>query len=406
MSSENDEGGEPLDNGSMKSDAEKSDSSSPKKSVEHAKPRRRGRRGKKRKQRKESGDSQPSGAAQLRSDMSGTGDVLHAEASGSGACSSTDVSGSRVNSESETRGHLDIEPSFDTDSPWDSNEELETTEAETFSGQVIRPNAPHAPKNSTQFIIDDHNECRLYMSFETPNPYLISGTTNDGSDLTITEPIGEDAAYIDIDYQYESPQDFDNTAYYDREFELSYKSNRFEELLRLPREELISGLQVLESRLKDLSDDLVKENPSPILEKLQSDLLELQEKHLELKEANTKLTALVMQNEKTAERWTKPEQQTDVKNEDSHLEGRKSEGSMEVSSDENRLASDGSGGEIETQLCGTHISNAKQDFSPEQVDCDSSQEQTVQNSDAYRENNGLDPLPRQVESEEMRAATV
>lgn len=303
-------------------------------------------------------------------------------------------------------GHLDIEPSFDTDSPWDSNEELETTEAETFSGQMIRPNAPHAPKNSTQFIIDDHNECRLYMSFETPNPYLISGTTNDGSDLTIAEPIGEDAAYIDIDYQYESPQDFDNTAYYDREFELSYKSNRFEELLRLPREELISGLQVLESRLKDLSDDLVKENPSPILEKLQSDLLELQEKHLELKEANTKLTALVMQNEKTAERWTKPEQQTDMKSDDSHLEGRKSEGSMEVSSDENRPASDGSGGEIENQLRGTRISNAKQDFSPEQVNCDSSQEQTVQNCDGYRENNGLDLLPRQVESEEMHAATV
>lgn len=73
MSSEHDESGEPLDDGSMKSDAEKSDSSSPKKShgpVEHAKPRRRGRRGKKRKQRKESGDLQSgSGAAQLRSEL-------------------------------------------------------------------------------------------------------------------------------------------------------------------------------------------------------------------------------------------------------------------------------------------------------------------------------------------------
>lgn len=225
---------------------------------EHAKPRRR-RRGKKRKHKKES----------------------------AAACEAVNPE------ECESELHVECEHA-DCDSPaWGTDENL-TRYYDSFSDVIIRPvNVPMAPLNSTQFIMDDHDDCRFYMSFETPNPYGETDSHLDKQSGDIIEPIGEDAAYIDIDYQYESPQDFDNSAYYDKEFELSYKNNRFEELMRLSRSELIKKLQTLESRSKELSEDLVKENPSPVLEKLQAELLDLQEKNTYLKECNTKLKCVL-----------------------------------------------------------------------------------------------------------------
>ncbi|GFX78326.1 uncharacterized protein TNCV_345231 [Trichonephila clavipes] len=250
MSSEHDEG---VESQGIRSDNDKNESPIVKDESELAKPRRRCRRGKRRKQRKDSGA----------------------------------ICESEVPEEHEA-GHSNT---------WGSDEELDC-EINAYNDVIVRPiNVPKAPENSTQFIIDDHNECRLYMSFETPNPYVTNAESMKGDDNIITEPAEEDAAFIDIDYEYESPQDFDNSAYYDRDFEQSYKNNRFDELLRLPKSDLISGIQDLESKLKTLSEDLIKENPSPILEKLQAELLELQEKHLELKECNSRLTALVVQSE-------------------------------------------------------------------------------------------------------------
>lgn len=230
---------------------------------EHAKPKRR-RRGKKRKQRKES--------------------AATCEAENHEEC------------ENELHAESDHENQGECDSPeWGSDDSLNCN-YDGYSDVMIRPiNVPKAPLNSTQFIMDDHDDCRFYMSFErSPNSYHYSFESHlDGGEGDIIEPIGEDAAYIDIDYQYESPQDFDNSAYYDKEFELSYKNNRFEELMRLSRNDLITRLQTLESRFKELNEDYTKENPSPILEKLQTELLELQEKNSYLKEYNSKLTTLL-----------------------------------------------------------------------------------------------------------------
>lgn len=260
MSSEQEENVDHLDDPNANSSAAETNQSPEKRDNggnEHAKPRRR-RRGKKRKHKKES--------------------AATCEAENPDDC------------EGELRQHVEQ----DCESPtWDSDENL-SCDVNTFTDVIIRPvNVPKAPENSTQFIMDDHNDCRFYMSFETPNPYLADPPHPDGEVGDIIEPVGEDAAYRDIDYQYESPQDFDNSAYYDREFELSYKNNRFDELMRLSRAELISAMQGSEIRLKELTDAMVKENPSPILEKLQAELLELQEKHSYLKECNSKLTALL-----------------------------------------------------------------------------------------------------------------
>ncbi|KAF8783355.1 hypothetical protein HNY73_013526 [Argiope bruennichi] len=237
----------------VKSDNEKCESPSQKSGIEPSKPRRRGRRGKRRKQRKDS----------------------------SAVC------------ENEAHGEHEAGESND----WKSDEDLDSKLGSYMDTVMVRPiNVPKAPENYNTFIMDEHDECHLYMSFETPNPYMANTEELRDQNCAITEPF-EDAAYIDIDYEYESPQDFDNVAYYDKEFEESYKNNRFDELVRLSREELIAGIQDLERRLRELSEDLVRENPSPVLEKLQAELLELQEKHLELKECNARLTALVMDSE-------------------------------------------------------------------------------------------------------------
>lgn len=282
MSSDQEEGTDHPDESNANSSATEANQSFEKKDNglnEHAKPRRR-RRGKKRKHKKES--------------------AATCEAENHDECES------ELHAEDE-HNHADCEtPS------WDSDENL-SCDINTFSDIIIRPiNVPKAPENSTQFIMDDHNDCHFYYSFETPNPYLADPPHLDGEDGDIVEPVGEDAAYRDIDYQYESPQDFDNSAYYDREFELSYKNNRFDELMRLSRTELISSMTELETRLKELSDELVKENPSPILEKLQAELLELQEKHTYLKECNSKLTAVLLQTETDCSENIAPETLPDI----------------------------------------------------------------------------------------------
>ncbi|CAL1283185.1 unnamed protein product [Larinioides sclopetarius] len=252
--SEQEESFEMQEDSNVKSDNEKSESPPQKSGGEHSKPRRRGRRGKKRKQRKDS----------------------------SAAC--------------ENEAHEEQEAGESND--WKSDEDLEESKLGGFMDTVmVRPiNVPKAPENYNTFIMDEHDECHLYMSFETPNPYAANTEELRDQNCAIIDPF-EDAAYIDIDYEYESPQDFDNVAYYDKEFEESYKNNRFDELIRLSREDLIAGIQALESRLRELSEELVRENPSPVLEKLQAELLELQEKHLDLKECNSKLSQLVADSE-------------------------------------------------------------------------------------------------------------
>lgn len=268
MSSEPEETGDHLDESNANSSTVEVNQSFDEKDNglnEHAKPRRR-RRGKKRKHKKES----------------------------AATCETQDhnVCESEMHAESEHENHVDCE------SPnWDSEEHLSCDNFE-FTDVIIRPiNVPKAPENSTQFIMDDHNDCHFYMSFETPNPYLADPPRTYGDEDDIIEPVGSDPAYRDIDYQYESPQDFDNSAYYDAEFERSYKNNRYDELMRHSRTDLISAVQDLESRYKEISDALVKQNPSPILEKLQAQLLTLQEENNYLKESNTKLNSILRKNE-------------------------------------------------------------------------------------------------------------
>jgi hypothetical protein len=65
---------------------------------------------------------------------------------------------------------------FDDNSNNDINETLKSFDPNYVKRRrrsliLIRPeNVPKAPQNSTQFIIDDHEDCKMYLSFDYHKP--------------------------------------------------------------------------------------------------------------------------------------------------------------------------------------------------------------------------------------------
>ena len=121
------------------------------------------------------------------------------------------------------------------------------------STPVLRPagaQVPRAPENSTQFIIDDHEDSVMYFGFE----------------------------------------EFNNTYNTDNiiaEFESDYKFAREEALLSLSLDDLKSHVTRLEAKASVLTDAL-SASPSRLLERLQSQLLYLQEENKTLRAAALK----------------------------------------------------------------------------------------------------------------------
>lgn len=136
-----------------------------------------------------------------------------------------------------------------------------------LSSVIIRPiHVPKAPENSTQFIIDDHEDSHLYISFD--KPFSASLRTYE-----------DDAAFQDIDYEYESPDDFDFTDYYARDFEDAYYQTRFDVLMQLSHNELKDMYHKLEEHAIRLQDQLVQCDPKYVLDDLQEELLKYQEEN-------------------------------------------------------------------------------------------------------------------------------
>lgn len=136
---------------------------------------------------------------------------------------------------------------------------------------MLRPlQVPKAPKNSTQFIIDDHQNCNLYMSFE---------------ENAVTQVVASSMGFEDIDYEYLSPDDLDMTAFYERDFEATYRKAREEKLQALDRDALLEQLADLERRQLELE----AERATSVVDKLQEDLLKLQWENRRLRRTNRAL---------------------------------------------------------------------------------------------------------------------
>ncbi|XP_022256318.1 uncharacterized protein LOC111089007 [Limulus polyphemus] len=156
----------------------------------------------------------------------------------------------------------------------------------------IRPiDVPKAPENSTQFIIDDHEDCNLYKSFENPGNVLNESSEQDtvGGSASDSWINVRHAAFHDIDYEYELPDDLDHTAFYEEDFENAYAKIRVENLLLMTEEELAERCAEYEAQKLALEKQLSQYDPELCLEQLQQKLLMLQEENEKLKKYNRSL---------------------------------------------------------------------------------------------------------------------
>ncbi|XP_067127145.1 uncharacterized protein [Centruroides vittatus] len=148
-----------------------------------------------------------------------------------------------------------------------------------LSSVIIRPiHVPKAPENSTQFIIDDHEDSQLYISFEKP---FDESNLSYGTELieTFKGSYESDAAFQDIDYEYASADDVDTTQFYARDFETAYYKARFDELMQTPHNKLIDMYHDLEQQVIKLQDQLLQYDPKYALDDLQQELLKHQEEN-------------------------------------------------------------------------------------------------------------------------------
>uniref|UniRef100_A0A131Z0N3 Uncharacterized protein n=1 Tax=Rhipicephalus appendiculatus TaxID=34631 RepID=A0A131Z0N3_RHIAP len=179
---------------------------------------------------------------------------------------------------------------------------------------MIRPReVPKAPANFTQFIIDDHENCALYQSFEAyPNNNGVSGNGDFAADDACVPDDSRSSSGDHYHHHYgthvqdsgeegqpqsgfPSGEDYECLDYgnmmqfYEKDFEVVYRSARSEELMRLTRAEVIERYEALERRASELYDELHKLDPQNCLDELQRQLLRLQDENQALMKLNVTL---------------------------------------------------------------------------------------------------------------------
>lgn len=148
----------------------------------------------------------------------------------------------------------------------------------------LRPtNGPllNAPRNSTQFIIDDHEHSNGYFNFE-----------NDRAGPAPAVPISTQPRMNARHAGQENLSPDDDTfwaEYSERDFQSVYETAHQEEIAEWDRKKLYDEIQALERRQKDLVNILARLDPEIYLQKLQSELLTLQEANRGLKEEQREL---------------------------------------------------------------------------------------------------------------------
>jgi len=163
-----------------------------------------------------------------------------------------------------------------------------------------------APKNSTQFIIDDHENSNLFWNFDA---HPDEDSTRDGMEIEDVREESQDVAeshgregypkqnqgmavmpgqFFGLSDSDRFSPDDDNfwAAYSERDFESVYETAHQEEVYSWERGKIIDEISVLELRQKQLINMLSQIDPLIYLQKLQHELLALQEKNRQLKLVN------------------------------------------------------------------------------------------------------------------------
>jgi len=126
-----------------------------------------------------------------------------------------------------------------------------------------------APKNSTQFIIDDHENSNLFWNF-------------DAAPIKETEEKEADTYNEDHTvFQLETDENVYN-AFSEKDFESVYETAHHEEVQSWGKSRIIEEMNCMESRYKKLQQMLSLIDPCTYIEKLQEELLVQQEQNKEL----------------------------------------------------------------------------------------------------------------------------
>jgi len=196
-------------------------------------------------------------------------------------------------SKKHRRGKKRKKTNFDDNNSNDRNETLKSLDPNYVKKRrrsiiLIRPeNVPKAPQNSTQFIIDDHEDCKMYFSFDYHKP-----KTNNSSSTAIRATFSPKA-----NENYEIYDSEETSQFYLNDFEMAFNRARFDELMKKDRNELVDMCQRLENTVTALQRNLLFINPSEVLDELQDQLIGLQEENKILRQKNRKLKQCV--NQKT-----------------------------------------------------------------------------------------------------------
>lgn len=131
---------------------------------------------------------------------------------------------------------------------------------------------PKAPENSTQFLIDDHEDSTQFFNFE-----------DSYKSPTWCGPMDDPDAYFPADCN--EDEDAFSQMYYMRDFESEYQSAREEVLLDWSRERLFEEIQKLERKARTYEELLSMQDPYKTLASLQEQLIHLQEENRQLQAA-------------------------------------------------------------------------------------------------------------------------
>jgi len=140
----------------------------------------------------------------------------------------------------------------------------------------------NAPKNSTQFIIDDHENSNLFWNFEGP----LMGDGEGSNEEVLARPVSVEPAGTQSRERYSPDDESFWTRYSERDFENVYETAHQEEIFGWERERIVREIASMEVRQKQLIEMLAAVDPVVYLEKLQQELLSLQEVNRELKLVN------------------------------------------------------------------------------------------------------------------------
>ena len=156
-----------------------------------------------------------------------------------------------------------------------------------------------APKNSTQFIIDDHENSNLFWNFNSQRDELVAEEPT-GGEQEVERGEGGESVRDESSDGCVKAEDFNTaaepkispdddsfwTAFSERDFESVYESAHQEEIYSWNRSRILEEIAVLEKKQKKLIDLLSQIDPLVYLEKLQKELVALQEQNRQLKILN------------------------------------------------------------------------------------------------------------------------